>query len=111
MQVGGFNNETIFKWGPGSPDPAGIQLYNGGGVIGPPDTPAMTDGWHHYVFVSDGATDDLRQLRRRRLLGQRNIGCRPWSASGSGPETGQLDRWPEPPRRSMGSSTNWRFMT
>jgi hypothetical protein len=55
-EVGGFNNETIFKWGPGSPDPAGIQLYNGGGVIAPPDTPAMTEGWHHYVFVSDGAT-------------------------------------------------------
>lgn len=53
--VGGFNNETIFKWGPGSPNPSGIQLYNGGGVIGPPDTPAMTVGWHHYVFVSDGA--------------------------------------------------------
>jgi len=51
--AGGFNNETIMKWGPGG-EPAGIQLYNGGGVINPVQTP-MTAGWHHYVFVSDGA--------------------------------------------------------
>ena len=48
---GSFNDETILKWGPGGV-PAGIQLYNGGGVINPVP---MTVGWHHYVFVSDGA--------------------------------------------------------
>ena len=52
--AGGFNNETILKWGPGG-GPAGVQLYNGGGVLNPVAVP-MTVGWHHYVFVSDGAT-------------------------------------------------------
>jgi hypothetical protein len=50
----GFNNETILKWGPGG-EPAGIQLYNGGGVI---NTVPLTVGWHHYVIVSGGTGPD-----------------------------------------------------
>ena len=54
----GFNTATIFKWGPGG-EPAGIQLYSGGGVLGTGGgAAAVTPGWHHYVFVSDGVTAD-----------------------------------------------------